>query len=684
MQVIVRILIQTIGLLLLLAPSAQANADPAQSGAQATAATVTPPLAAIAPRPLASALLAADRGDWPRAADLAQRDGPVASALVEWHRLREGLGTPEEVLGFLTAHGDWPGLAYLRRQSEPGFTGAPPAKVLAFFRDHPPQTGRGVLIHARALEAAGEAGEAQASVVLAWRSMALSDLEHRSFLAGWPDLLADHHAARLDMAYWRDLSQDAARMKTLVAAPDWALYQARRAVRRGLDSADAMVKALGQAGAEDPGIVHARFARLAAAGDHAEAKQVMAAQSRRAGALGNPDQWANSRRSYAREEMRRGNPDLAYELAAGHQLVAGGNFADLEWLAGYVALRKLDRPAIALTHFEALRDAVVTPISMGRANYWIGRAQEALDQPEAAQAAYAAGAAHQTSFYGLLAAEKAGLPIDPVLAGTERGAHWRDTALGASDLRTAGSLLIAAGQRNLGERFLMHLAEALPEAELAGLGAMLEDMGEPHLEVMLGKEGAKRGIVLPRHYYALHPMRDMDLPVAPEMALAIARRESEFDPGVTSHVGAGGLMQLMPGTARDVARDLGVTHDAADVLGDWAYNARLGSAYLAQLGARFDGNVVLVSAGYNAGPGRPLRWMELYGDPRSSVVDVVDWIEHIPFRETRNYVQRVAESLPVYRARLGRDPLPVPFSEELKGSSVLTLPPEREETRADD
>jgi len=166
----------------------------------------------------------------------------------------------------------------------------------------------------------------------------------------------------------------------------------------------------------------------------------------------------------------------------------------------------------------------------------------------------------------------------------------------------------------------------------------------------------------------------MDLPVPMELALAIARRESEFNPVVVSGAGARGLMQLMPGTARDMARDLGVDYDRSDLLTEPVYNARLGSGYLAQLAGRFDGNIVLMSVGYNAGPGRAAQWIEAYGDPRGQGAhEIVDWIEHIPFRETRNYVMRVAESLPAYRARLNKPPLPVPFTRELSGRSLSPL-----------
>jgi soluble lytic murein transglycosylase len=176
---------------------------------------------------------------------------------------------------------------------------------------------------------------------------------------------------------------------------------------------------------------------------------------------------------------------------------------------------------------------------------------------------------------------------------------------------------------------------------------------------------------LPAPYYALHPMRKLTLPVPVELTLSIARRESEFDPTVISGAGAQGLMQLMPGTAAQMARELGMDHEPGRVLSDWAYNATLGSAYLAKLADRFGGNVVMMAAGYNAGPSRPDQWIERFGDPRGGAVDVVDWIEMIPFTETQNYVMRVAESLPVYRARLGLSPLPVPFSQELTGATML-------------
>lgn len=643
-----------------------------------TLVTISSPAAAqtggdvprIAPRPLASAFHAMGRGDWDRARALALRDGPVARDLIEWHRLRAGEGTLTEIEAFLGRHPDWPGLDYMHQQGEHELTGASDADILSYFHDRAPQTGRGVLLHAGALTRAGERGEAEAAVVLAWRSMELGPGDQEAFLAAHGDLLKPHHAARLDMTLWRRLRSDTDRMQPLVSDAQWKLAQARIALQRSEAGVDERLEALSAEQLKDPGLNHDRFAWRVGKGRHDDARALMLERSAIPGGLGLAEEWANRRRSYARDDMRAGNATRAYRLASMHQLREGSDYADLEWLSGYIALRKLDDPHTAQRHFRNFLGAVDTPISLGRGYYWLGRAYEAAGDAAEAQAAYKAGGAHQTSFYGLLAAEKAGMPFDRDLAGTEEFGDWRNSALAENPLREAGMLLLAAGNRPLAERFITQLASGLDRTGLGQLGAMLEARGETHLEVMIGKAGAQSATVVPRHYYPLHPMRELDLPVPMEMALSIARRESEFDPKVTSQVGAGGLMQLMPGTASDVARGLGITHQPDRVWSDWGYNARLGSTYLAGLADRFDGNVLLVSAGYNAGPGRPASWIGEFGDPRSKVVDAVDWIEHIPFRETQNYVMRVAESLPIYRARLGKTPLPVPFSEELKGSTL--------------
>ena len=424
----------------------------------------------------------------------------------------------------------------------------------------------------------------------------------------------------------------------------------------------------------DPGLAHARFEWRIRKSRDEDAIELLLQRSTGAEALGEPSAWGNRRRTLARDRMRAGDPQLAYRIASSHYMVEGSDYSDLEWLSGYLALRFLDRPQLALEHFQHLKQAVDTPISLGRAGYWIGRAQEALGNAEGAQEAYAFGARYQTSFYGLLAAEKAGIAPYPELSGREGFAPWREAGYLESTVYQAAVLLLDAGEEDLAERFLTHLAESLDRTQIGQMGDMLAEMGRPHIQVMLGKRAAQAGIEVPGPYYALHPLADSPHPVPTELVLAIARRESEFNPGVVSGVGARGLMQVMPRTAKAVSGWLNEPFSLPGLLRDPAYNARLGAAYLARLSRQFDGNVVMMAAGYNAGPSRPTGWMQLYGDPRKGQIDVVDFIEFIPFRETQNYVMRVAESLPVYRARLGKDPLPVPFSQELIGSTLPATP----------
>ncbi|MDO5755904.1 MAG: lytic transglycosylase domain-containing protein [Rhodobacterales bacterium] len=629
----------------------------------------------LPPRPLASALDAAAEGRWNRAGQLALRDGPVAQRLIEWARLRSGRGTVDEVLAFLAAYPHWPGLDRVREKSLVMFRDASDAQILAFYDGAPAETGAGVLRHAQALKNVGRLPEAEAEVIQAWLTFDLGARDHADFLNAWGRLLTPYHEARMDMALWRGL-RNAPLMLPLVSMDTRARANIRMMAIDGRGGIEAKVTGLPDAMQRDPGIAHMLFDQYIKADKPEKAMDLMLRQSRIDGGLGEPERWAGWRRSFARRMMRDGDYVRAYDLAAHHQLTGGSSYADLEWLSGYLALRFMDAPALALDHFQRLRAAVASPISMGRAGYWIGRAQEALKDPEAAQIAYREAAAEQTSFYGLLAAEKAGLPSDPALAGGEEFAAWREAAFAQTDLFRAAGLLAASDQLTLAKWFVIALADTLERPDLGSLGAALGDMGQPYLQVMLGKAAAQRGIVLPGAYYALHPMTDMDLPVPMEMALAIARRESEFDYRIASGAGALGLMQVMPGTAGDLARDLGIAYNGPALVRDWRYNARLGTTYLAQMSRRFGANIVMIAAAYNAGPARVPRWIDGFGDPRTGAgmkgLDIIDWIEFIPFDETRNYIQRVAESLPVYRARLGKIPHPVPFSQELTGATILS------------
>lgn len=632
------------------------------------------------PRPLGWALDAMRSGNWDAAARIAARDGQVAADVIEWHRLRTGRGTLADAQAFLTRRPDWPGEDYLRKQTEDAAIGQSDEDILSFFREVSPQTPRGVIAHAAALMRAGEVGEAKANVVLAWRTMPMNATSQALFLAEHDELLKPHHFARLDALLWQREHDEARQMFDLVSEEEKALAETRIALQRRSGGANAMIEGLAPKQAADAGLQHDRFEWRIRNGLVDSAKQLLLERSISAEALGQPEAWGNRRRALARGEMRSGDKQRAYQMASQHFLENGSYYADLEWLSGYIALRFLNDPEAAYQHFLNHDSAVQSPISQGRAGYWQGRALEALGKEEEAQKAYETGAQYQTSFYGLLAAERAGVAFDETLKGSSPEADWRISPLARDPLFEAGLLLQASGELSLAERFWTHLAEQLVPEDLELLGQAAIDIEQPHIAVMIGKRAARRGLTIAAPYYALHPLAERDLPMAKEMSLAIARRESEFDPVVQSPVGARGLMQVMPATARDIASDLGIRdlHTTDRLTADPEYNARLGATYLSQMAGRFGGNVVMVSAAYNAGPSRPPRWMRDYGDPRRGDIDIVDWVEMVPFRETQNYIMRVTESLPVYRARLGLDPLPIPFSAELVGDTLKPFSPEGE------
>lgn len=624
--------------------------------------TCLPVPALATPEALAEAIEALGDRDYPSAAEAQARVTDSAAAdVVTWIRLRQGEGDLSAYFDFLAENPDWPGLAYLIRQGERNIEETTPAAtVIAYFEDQAPQTGWGSLRLAAALWEVDRREDAMAEAIRAWTTMSLSEAEHDQFMIDWPRTLRTHHEARLDHLLWENEATQARRMYPLVSEGWQRLAEARLLLRARRPGVDAAIDAVPASLRNDPGLAYERFVWRMREGLTSSATSLIRETSSSASTLGRPSEWANRRRSLARDLMRDGDFQAAYTVAANHHIDPATdyvNYSDLEWIAGYTALRMGDA-ATAAEHFSHFTEAVESPISMGRAGYWLGRAQEALGNEGAAAQAYALGARFQSSFYGQLAAERGGLPTDPAFLGQEDFGDWRQADFVRTSVFRAAVRLLEAGEIVLAERFWTHLTESLSRQEAGQLASMLLDLNEPHIALMIAKRAATMGHEIMRAYYPLSSdLLAYDLPVSDRLVHSIARRESEFDPTVVSHAGALGLMQVMPRTGREMARRLGVAFSEARMHEDPAFNATLGAAYLDYLIEEFGPNPVLIAAAYNAGPSRAERWMEAFGDPRDPDVDVVDWIESIPFRETRNYVMRVTESMRIYDALLtGRLP----------------------------
>jgi soluble lytic murein transglycosylase len=365
------------------------------------------------------------------------------------------------------------------------------------------------------------------------------------------------------------------------------------------------------------------------------------------------------RRRQMNDALRRGAPREAYAAISQHGQPAGSvSYAEAEAFAGWLALDKLHDPTLAEQHFARLDAAVKSPVSKARAAYWRGRAAEALGDRARAQSFYEKGAAYSTTFYGQLAAQKAGrreivLAPDPVPTARDR-ASFDD-----AELTRAIRLLAAAGERGLVKVFALHYGSRVQsQAELALLVDQLKAMDEQEVALLAYRRGAQQGFILHERGYPLITPPSVSGGAEPALVLAIIRQESQFDPRVRSSADARGMMQLLPSRGRLVARDMGVDW-SEDLLWDARANMRLGSRYLGQLARDFNGSYVLAAAAYNAGPNRPPQWIQFCGDPRSPSSDPIDFIECIPFSETRDYVMNVMANYQVYRARLngGRAPL---------------------------
>ncbi len=638
-------------------------------GLLAAALAIAPaPVRADSVQALRTALELAAGEDWDGA--LAVVPAGVGRDVIEWQRLRAGDGRLADYEGFVKRHPDWPGLPLLREKGEAAVARSDdPARVIAWFAGGLPETGEGALAHVAALVATGQVAKAETEAMRAWAELSFSSDEEDALLALQPEAVAFVHELRLETLLWDGRLREAERMLARVPEDLRAVARARIAVQQDAKGVNGLIDAVPKTRAGDAGLAHDRFIWRMKRDLYDEALELILARSGSAEALGRPEAWAERRAILTRWLMRRGRPAEAYRVAADHRIAPGGggasDQADLEFLAGFIALRRLDDPATALGHFRNLLAAVSTPISLARANYWIGRAEEAAGQD--GTTSYQAAAAHQTAFYGLLAAERLGLTLDTSLLSAAPVPDWRTAAFAQSPVLEASRLLLQAGDLTLAKRFVLHLAESQDDTGLSQMAAMVLDWNEPHLAVLIGKAAAERGLILPAAYYPVPDFVPDGLSVSRALALAIARRESEFDPAARSTADARGLMQVLPGTAKLMAGKLGKPFDASKLTTDPAYNVAMGAAYLAEMAEEFGASVALIASGYNAGPGRPRRWIDEFGDPRSPDIDVVDWIESVPFTETRTYIMRVAEGVVIYRAKLKGEAGPVRISDELKG-----------------
>jgi soluble lytic murein transglycosylase len=618
-----------------------------------------------------AAFQAAEQEDWEHSLSLsAQADNQALTSVVQWIRYLEaaGGGTFAELAAFIETHPEWPLPVTLTVRTEAAIEpNLPPGEVLDWFERFPAVSGQGMVRLAQAHQSLGQAADATAWAVRAWTTTRLGPASEAELLEtfGGALSLADH-SARLDNQIWDGNADGAHRVLIHVDEQTAAVARARIALMQRLGGVDAAIAAVPVQLLGAPGLVfeRVRWRRRAGNTENAIALLIPAPSE-----LGRPTPWWTERNILARRSLDLGHVTDAYQLSRDHGQSSRANIAAAEWLAGWIALTLLDDPEIAYQHFTREHAAVRFPVSLARGAYWAARAADAMNEDAIARSWYSEAARYQTTYYGQLAAEALGggfaglfqprlsLPNDPVPTQSDVD-HFNTWAL-----VPIVQMLAQVGEGGRIGPFILALSNAAATpGERQLVAALAVTSGRPDLGVSVAKRAIQGGLVLST---ASYPRPNPASEPEPALVLAVARQESEFNAHAISSAGARGLMQLMPATAREVANAKQMPFDRDRLTGDPTYNLALGSAHLANLVARFDGSYVLAVAAYNAGASRVRGWLGTYGDPRSRGVDVINWIETIPFPETRNYVQRVFENLQVYRAVLAGRPTPITLRADL-------------------
>jgi soluble lytic murein transglycosylase len=555
-------------------------------------------------------------------------------------------------------------------------SGKTPQQTLDWFAGAEPATAQGAMALASAYRGLGRPADASALIKHWWRDKSFEADAQRSMLSRFSDVLTqDDHVRRADILLYGSQGPAARDMIALLPADQQAAARTRLALRSEARDATDLVATLPPEMAQSPGVAFERAAFLRRKGMDVAALSEVAYFPHEVATSDQGDRIWDERRHLVLTAIRNGDARAAYAAAADSGLTAGADGADAEFTAGWIALSKLKDPEKAARHFAALERIGTSPITKGRALYWEGRAAEAKGDKAAAAAFYGRAARHNTTFYGMLAAEKLGqrltLTPDPLITPEQRAAFEARSEIQAT------RLLFDYGQRELFRVFVLNLDDLLPTAEdEAQLIDLARNYGEMDVSMKAGRGAAQRGFILPQRAY---PIRNAPDGGAAETALvlAITRQESGFDPNVRSGAGARGMMQLMPSTAKILARRIGVSYSPGQ-LDEPDYNMRLGANFLGQLVTQFSGSYIMAAAGYNAGPGRPTQWATFCGDPRGGATDPIDFIECIPFSETRNYVMRVIENMEVYRAKLAGGSAPLTITADLKrgayGSPIAPNP----------
>jgi soluble lytic murein transglycosylase len=614
----------------------------------------------------------------------------AASKLATWFEYRNGDldASAEAIETFRHANPEWPGQDELRERAEIALflVDAGPDRIKAFFANSSPVSGAGKAAEAGAYLKEGNEAAARELVVSAWRDYQLNLPVEKKILDRFGSMLhTEDHQARIDKLLFPDsnATADAAlRISKLLPPGEQKTIAARVAVvKRGANAGKLLAALPASATAGDVGLMYNRIQWLRRKDRDQEAWQMLLDAPSEPAKLIDLDGWWSERRLDCRIALNAGQPRIAYTIAAKHGPISGDSYVEAEFLAGWIALRFLGEPMTALEHFHALRTAAKGSKNLALAEYWLGRTSLALGDNGSALVHFHAAAKYPQYFYGQLGrqaidAKPANLAVTPTPLPTAADIQ----AFLADDAVRAIGIALANDMDSVTAQFFIALSREMTNpGEVVLLLELAKLSGQPQLALRLAKIAFNRDL----------PVGDYALPIGvlpafkslladrvdPALVHALSRQESEFNAGAKSPVGASGLMQLMPGTAKAVAKQYNIKFTAAQLINP-TYNVQLGEAHLRDLIDSYSGSYFLALAAYNAGGGRVQEWMKAFGDPRDARTDPIDWIERIPFSETRDYVKKIMETLQLYRSRLAGSEKALQLVQDLnRGRAVRSKTP---------
>ena len=628
-----------------------------QARDEANAPALTGDLAAIK-----DAVALARRGKIAEATELEKGIGdPAGRKLVEWFILRhpETSTSFSRYAAFISANPDWPSIALLRKRAEGALWQdrssdlARDAAQIREFTGGQPTTTKGKFAVARMLLAEGDRDGAAQLAREAWRSDEFSETTEADAYQAFGELLTrDDHRARMDKRIGAKDLAAARRAAQRLGSDELAIVKACGAVRGKDDKAKDALDDVATEARRDLGYTLCRIQWLIGQNKIDEAAQATIAAAPDTMAQQDTDQWWRERRTLARKLLDQGKFQTAYDVIRPAALPASEAYrADYHFMCGWIALRYLNNPAAARSHFADIDEGSTNPIVLARANYWRGRVAEAVGEKAEMELSYAAAARYPTAYYGQLARAKLGIGVGELKLPVTSA----ESAAIADERVRAADMLYEIGERDVMLYFAADLAEQISDTSvLRALGELTQRRNDARSMLQLGKSALARGLELAHYAFPTIGIPPHS-PIAPDigrtMTYSVARTESAFDQKDKSSASAVGLMQVTPEAGRDTARRFGVSYDWDKLVSDPVYNTQMGAAELSALVSEYKGSEIMIFAGYNAGRGRVRDWVKAYGDPRDPNIDPVDWVERIPFSETRNYVQRVMENMQVYRMR---------------------------------